>query len=916
MAIKVKMAGNRPRTAPRGPLRPGSRKPAPPHHLTLGDPIVKILVAAFLVSGILLMAVFAFFYVKYEGIVDRRMSGQLFNNAAKIYARSQTVAVGDKTSLPEVISYLRRAGYSEQGKETDSPVGSFRVTGSSLEIMPGGESFHSTDSATLRFDAGKVSSIALSGKGAKDLNAYELEPQMITSLFGSQDRSKRQLVTFDEIPNNLVNAVVAIEDRRFFQHSGVNYYRLMEAAATDIMHGHRGQGGSTLTMQLSRGFFLSPEKTMKRKLTEMLIAIELEQKFSKQRIFQMYANQVPMGQRGSFSINGFGEAARAYFGKDMKDLTLPECALLAGIIQRPSYLSPYRHPERALERRNLVLDSMVETGAITREQADRAKATPLNLATPNVEASDAPYFVDLVKDQLSSQYSDSELNEQAMRIYTTLDPDLQRAAADAVEVGMKLVDEQVLKQRTHKIKTGAATATTVDSGPLPQVAVVVLDPHTGEVLALIGGRNYGQSQLDHAVAKRPTGSIFKPFVYAAAINTALTGQMISVGHTAADTGGNAPPSVDVTRPPAIFTPATLVDDEQVSIAFGDQVYEPRNYHEAFHGEVTARYALAMSLNNATVRVAEGVGFGAVASLAKAAGITSVAATPSIALGSYGASPLEMSGAYTVFSNGGTRLSPMMVKSIRDAHGAVLNDFHDDPKNVLDPRVAYVMTTMMESVIDSGTGYPVRARGFTAPAAGKTGTSHDAWFAGYTSNLLCIVWVGNDDYTDIKLAGGTTAAPIWAEFMKRAQKIPRYSDMKGFSAPSGVVDLQIDKVTNRLATPACPQTYYVAFIAGTEPKQTCEDSFSDRRGIFGKILGLGSPQPAAPPPTTNGLPSTAANSPATDPQAAAPAPGNPAAEPKKKKGFFSKVFGGKGGDKPQKDPAANSSLEKGNQPTPK
>ncbi len=850
------MAGNRPRTAPRGPSRPGSRKPAPSHHLNLGDPIVKTLVAAFLVSGILLMAVFAFLYVKYEGIVDRRMSGQIFNNAAKIYARPQIVDVGDKTSEQEVISYLRRAGYTEQGKENDSPIGRFRATGTSLEIMPGEESFHSSDTATLRFEAGKVSSITLSGRTGQTLNAYELEPQMITSLFGSEDRSKRQIVTFDQIPNNLVNAVIAIEDRRFFQHSGVNYYRLMEAGVTDILHGHRGQGGSTLTMQLSRGFFLTPEKTMKRKLTEMLIAIELEQKFSKPRIFEMYANQVPMGQRGSFSINGFGEASRAYFGKEMKDLTLPECALLAGIIQRPSYLSPYRHPERALERRNLVLDSMVETEAITRDQADRAKATPLNLAAPNVEASDAPYFVDLVKDQLSSQYNESELNEQAMRIYTTLDPDLQRAAADAVEVGMKVVDEQVLKQRTHKTKVGTTTETTVDSGPLPQVAVVVLDPHTGEVLALVGGRNYGQSQLDHAVAKRPTGSIFKPFVYAAAINTALTGQMISVGHSAPETGGNAPPTVDTSGAPAIFTPATLVDDEQVSIAYGDQVYEPRNYHEAFHGEVTARYALAMSLNNATVRVAQGVGFGAVASLAKAAGITSVAATPSIALGSYGASPLEMSEAYTVFGNGGTRLSPMMLKSIRDAHGAVLNDYHNDPKTVLDPRVAYVMTTMMQSVIDSGTGYPVRARGFTAPAAGKTGTSHDAWFAGYTSNLLCIVWVGNDDYTDIKLAGGTTAAPIWAEFMKRAQKIPRYSDMKPFSAPSGVVDLQIDKVTNRLATPSCPQTYYVAFIAGTQPTQTCEDSFADHRGVFSRILGLGSPEPAPPPTTTNGLPPTA------------------------------------------------------------
>jgi penicillin-binding protein 1B len=876
------------------------------------------MVAGFLIAGILFLATFAFLYVKYEGIVDRRMSGQIFSNTAKIYARPQIVQVGDKLNVAEVAGYLRRSGYSEHGKEAQSPVGQFRVYASSIEVMPGEESFHAAERATIRFESGKVSSISLAGRGSQSASAYELEPQMITSLFGSQDRSKRQLVTFNEVPKDLVNATVAIEDRRFFQHSGVNYYRLTEAAATDIFHAHRGQGGSTLTMQLSRGFFLTPEKTIKRKLTEMLIAMELEQKFSKQRIFEMYANLVPMGQRGSFSINGFGEASRAYFNKDIKDLTLPECALLAGMIQRPSYLSPYRHPERALERRNLVLDSMVETGAITREQAERAKATPLKLATPNAEASDAPYFVDLVKDQLSNQYNETELNEQDMRIYTTLDPDLQTAAAEAVEVGMKLVDEQVIKQRTHKTKVGtgtnAKTEVKVDSGPMPQVAVVVLDPHSGEVLALVGGRNYGISQLDHAVAKRPTGSIFKPFVYAAAINTALTGQMISVGHVEPETGGNAPPNIDTSGVPAIFTPATLVDDSQVSIAYKDEVYEPRNYHETFHGEVTARYALAMSLNNATVRVADGVGFGAVASLAKAAGIASVRATPAIALGAYDASPLEMAGAYTVFGNGGTRISPIMMKSVRDARGGLLSDYHTDSKGVLDPRVAYVMTTMMQSVIDNGTGYPVRARGFTAPAAGKTGTSHDAWFAGYTSNLLCVVWVGNDDYTDIKLAGGTTAAPIWAEFMKRAQKIPRYSDMKGFPAPSGVVQVQLDKVTNRLATSACPQTYYVAFIAGTEPKQNCEQAFADHRNFFSKILGLGAPPVSPPPPTTNGpVQAPPGSSAAQDPYA--PAGNTVPAEQKKKKGFFGRIFGGKGNDQNQKGTPANSSPDQGNKPPP-
>ncbi len=321
----------------------------------------------------------------------------------------------------------------------------------------------------------------------------------------------------------MVQAVLAIEDRRFFEHSGVNFVRTAEAVWEDVLRQRRAQGGSTLTQQLARGFFLTPEKSIKRKLTEMLIAEELEQKFSKKQIFEFYANWVDLGQRGSFAISGFAEASKAYFNRDLKDISLPEAALLAGLIQRPSYLSPYRHPERALERRNLVLESMVETHAITREQADKAKAVPLKLAPPNVEASDAPYFVDMVRDQLISKFNENELNDQSYRIYTTLDPDLQKAAAQSVEMGIKLVDEQVKKLRTRKVKVGKKFETTVAPGPQAQVAMVVLDPHSGAVLALVGGRDYGWSQLNHAVAKRPTGSIFKPFVYAAAMNTALDG---------------------------------------------------------------------------------------------------------------------------------------------------------------------------------------------------------------------------------------------------------------------------------------------------------------------------------------------------------------------------------------------------------
>lgn len=849
----------------------------------LSDPLVKTALAVFVAGSVLLLAVFAHYYVRYERMIDRRLRGQLFSNSARIYARPRAVAVGQKADPDEIAAELRRAGYSPVGKG-ESPLGNYRLLERGIEIRPGPESYHNQDGAVIRISDGKVERIVGLGEAdGKPIGEYELEPLLITSL-DTEQRSKRQLVQYKDIPKVLVDAVLAIEDRRFFQHGGVNFLRLLEAAYIDLREGGaRRQGGSTITMQVSRAFFLNREKTLKRKAAEILIAIELDQKLTKQQIFELYANMVDLGQRGSFTISGFAEAARAYFNKDLQSLTLPEAALLAGMVQRPSYLNPYRHPERALDRRNLVLEAMVETGAINREQADRAKATPLKLAAPNVEASDAPYFIDLVKDSLLSRYSERDLAENSYRIYTTLDPDLQRAAAEAVEVGIKKIDEQVQKLRTRKVKVGkgknARMETKVLPGPEAQVALIAMDPKSGEVLALVGGRNYGMSQLNHAVARRPTGSVFKPFVFAAAINSAIAGD----GTT------------------ALWTPASLIEDAPTTFTYGDQIYEPRNYKDEYHGMVSARFALAHSLNNATVKLAEEVGYENVATLARAAGLTSVKPTPAMALGAYDATPMEVAAAYTVFANNGVRISPIMVTSLRDARGNPVETFRTDKTPVLDPRVAYVMTSMMEGVINNGTAYPVRAMGFNAPAAGKTGTSHDGWFAGYTSNLLCIVWVGFDDYSDLRLSGAYTAAPIWGEFMKRAVKLPQYSDVKDFSQPEGVVDVRLDKVTNRLATASCPDVYSVAFIAGTEPKDTCDQVPGEHRGFLSRILGLGSPSPppaaaAVPTPPRPSQPLRPGQQPSTT--VAGKTPAQPGEQPKKKKGFFGKIVGIFSGDDQQ------------------
>jgi penicillin-binding protein 1B len=833
VAIKIKI----PRKGTNGAGNGGKARSG----LTTRDPVVRAAVIIFLVVAIGLGGVFCYFYIKYDRIIAQRFRSPVFSNSAKIYALPRTVHDGDKIDAKEIAALLRRAGYSD--KDGQSPLGTFHLVSDGIEITPGAESYHSPEAAHIAIQGGQVDKIVSRGN---ELSAYELEPQLVTALFDSGQRSKREVVKYSDIPKVMVDAVLAIEDRRFFEHSGVNFIRMFEAGWIDLTRQRHEQGGSTITMQLSRGFFLTPEKTVRRKLTEMLIAEEMEQKFSKQQIFEFYGNWVNLGQRGSFAISGFAEASQAYFNRDLKDITLPEAALLAGIIQGPSRLSPYRHPERALERRNLVLDSMVETHAITREQAEKAKAAPLKLAPPNVEASDAPYFVDMVRDALINRFNEHDLNDQSYRIYTTLDPDLQKAAAQAVETGMKLVDEQVTKMRTKKVKVGKKIETTVAPGPQAQVAMIVLDPHTGAVLALVGGRDYGFSQLNHALSKRPTGSIFKPFVYAAAMNTALDGST------------------------TVITPASTVTDAPTSFAYGDQIYEPRNYKEEYHGDVTLRYALAMSLNNATVKLAEEVGYDKVADLAKSAGITSVKATPAMALGSYEAAPLDMAGAYTSFANNGARLSPILVNSVRNAKGDVVANFKTDQRQVLDPRIAYVMTNMMEGVINNGLGYTaVRLRGFTLPAAGKTGSSHDGWFAGYTSNLLCIVWVGYDDYSDLRITGAMTAAPIWTEFMKKASALPQYADMKEFSQPTGVVDVQLDKATNRLATPTCPDDYVAAFIAGTEPHETC-DQQSAVAGFFNRFFGGGA-KPLPPTQAANGQ----------DQQNA---------DAQKKKGFFGKIAG--------------------------
>ncbi len=737
----------------------------------------------FIVAGVT-----AYYWVSYGRMIDQRLSGHIEQTTARIYAAPMKISTGEALTVEGLANHLQRAGYSELDV-TGTP-GRYVLHGNEIEIRPSSESyFGGKNRIVVHFSGKEIQNIHSMDSGAL-LDSAEVEPELLSSLF-DDSREKRRAINFNDIPKVLRDAVLSVEDRRFFEHPGIDAIRILGAAWADLRHGARVQGGSTISMQVARSFFFSTDRTWRRKIAETVVALELERRFSKQQIFELYANEIYLGNRGSFAIHGFGEASLAYFNKDVRDVTLPEAAFLAGIIHAPNrYSTAERRPERAVEARDRALLSMTENDAITAEQARDAKKVPLQIVGAGLEGSTAPYFVDMVKEHLLDHFSEADLLSQSFRVYNTLDPDLQHAASEAVDIGIKNVDTQLARRYARWRKAG-------EQVPQAQVAIVVLDPHTGEIKALVGGRDYGESQLNHVLARRQPGSAFKPFVYAAAFDSA----------------------VDGVQP--IVTPATTVMDEPTTFDFDGKEYTPNNYGEEFKGKVTLRQALTQSLNVATVKVAEMVGYTRISDMAHQFGLDpSIQPTPSMALGAYEMTPLEVAAGYTIFANEGVRAEPMFIRDVVNSSGDSLERNTPHTRRALDPRVSYLVTNMMEDVINHGTGATVRARGFTAPAAGKTGTSRDGWFAGYTSNLLAIVWVGFDDNRDLGLSGANAPAPIWAEFMKRAVTLPAYRDVQAFEMPPGVVQVTIDPESMQLATPECPITREEVYIQGTEPTEFC------------------------------------------------------------------------------------------------
>ena len=740
---------------------------------------------------LLFTLVVSYYYVVFSRMIDARMHGEFQRTDPRIFARPLTVRRGQRVTQQAMIDRLNDLGYAQR-----SPVeqpGQFAIGRDALAVIPRAGD-HPNE--TIRFvfapltpkgGGGGLQAIESVSK-KKGLEAVELDAPLLTALV-VEAREKRRDVPLSAIPPRMIQAVLAIEDRRFYDHSGVDWIGTTRAVLTNMLGTRKySGGGSTLTQQLVKNTFLTSmwgmakarEKDPRRKFTEWLMSIALERRLSKDKVLELYLNDVDLGQRGSFSIRGVPEAARLFFGKDVSNLSLAEAATIAGIIQAPSRYAPFNYPDRARDRRNVVLNSMSEAGFISADAANRTQREPLQVVARALE-SEAPYFVDYLQGELSERTKATG----PVDIYTTLDLHLQRIAQDAVRDGLTRVDGMLSKRRPR----------------FPQAALIAIDPRTGEILAMVGGRSYNQSQYNRAVtAKRQPGSVFKPFVYLAAFEKAQ-----QEGRT------------DI-------TPGTIVVDEPTTFTFNNQIWEPKNYDNEYDGPITLRRALAHSRNIATIKLAESTGFESVAALWRRFGIgTPPKGYPSIALGVFEASPLEMATAYTVFPNGG-EIKPLrgLIRIVGDGKNLPIDPLTG--KNVAHKDTTFLVTNMMRSVLNEGTAASARGNGFTLDGAGKTGTTNDlrdAWFVGFTPELLTVVWVGLDDNQALGLSGAQAALPIWTQFMSRALA---GHPSTAFDVPPGIVFVDIDKDTGKLAGPDCPKVFREAFLAGTEPTEICHDHY--------------------------------------------------------------------------------------------
>jgi penicillin-binding protein 1B len=708
-----------------------------------------------------------------------RLTERVLPTPSRVYARPLVVVPGQPLGVAAISAHLERAGYRRTAQGASLVAGTFKRDGDQLIVgrrafrYPDGEDAGGNVILTLGKN-GRVESVR-DGDGGY-LESVFLEPEVIGSLFG-EDEEDRILVPLERIPQVLQDAVLVTEDRRFAFHPGVDPVRIAGAALENAREGRVVEGGSTLTQQLVKNVYLSPERTFSRKLREMAIAVWISLRYSKSEVLEAYLNQIYLGQDGGRSINGVARASRFYFDKHLSALSPADAALLAGIIQAPSALSPFRNPERAKERRNLVLGLLLEEGTIDEETHATAVAAPLGVKREARPARFAAHYVDFVRGRLQQRFAEDELERDGFEVFTTLDGTYQRAADDAVARGLRELEKNYPKLRRKK-------------SPL-QAALVALDPGSGDVIAWVGGRDYATAPFDRAnLARRQPGSVFKPLVAMAAITAPERGR---------------------------FTLATILEDEPLEMVIDGESWAPSNHDSKHRGAVTLREALEDSLNVPFARLGMEVGLVHVAETARRAGVTSpLRPIPSLSLGAFEMTPLEVATAYGSLASGGFAHRPRTTLAIVEPDG---NARRGDPfveERVFSETETFLITSGLEGVVDRGTGKTLRRMGFSGPFAGKTGTTNDfrdAWFVGYTHDLVVVVWVGFDDGARVGLTGARAALPIVGHFLNDALEgrtpVP-------FARPAAIVSAEIHAESGLLATERCPGETEI-FLPGTAPK---------------------------------------------------------------------------------------------------
>ena len=732
--------------------------------------LLKILIALSIVLFISFSGYVAYLTVT----IQERLSQRKWSIPSRVYSDSDYLFPGKKVSKSDFVEMLKLRGYKQYSHRPQRPGGYWSGRGW-VEVYLRDFQYPDRNFEGFRlkvtFTRNRIRSLK---KNNRPLNLVEIEPVEIAQLFGPQ-RESRYLVSYDQLPKYLIDAVVTIEDKRFFEHRGIDWRGILRALWVDIKHRSVVQGGSTLTQQLVKNYFLEPKRSFVRKAKEAVMSIIIETLYSKEEILEMYMNEIYMGQKGGVSINGMGEASRYFFGHGVSDLTLGEAATLAGIIRAPNYYSPFSNPELAKKRRNLVLEKMLKAGKISREEYEEALAEPVVPSRIPSPVRKAPYYVDFLKRQLQELYPKKVLTSMGLRIFTTLNPYFQMCARKALREELSRLE----KEYPALVPKG-------DQQPL-QAAMVVVQPKTGAILAMVGGRDYRYSSFNRAVdAHRQPGSAFKPFVYLAALDE--------------------------------FTPVSMLEDEPVKYRVGGKTWVPRNYDGKYHGRVTVRTALEQSLNAATVNMAMEVGLNKIIDTVKQLGVKSeLKPYPSLTLGAFEMTPLELARAYCVLANEGQIPYLLTLRDVVNEKGEVEEKRNIGFKTICSPAKAFVITKMLEGVVQYGTGRRLKSYGITFPCAGKTGTTsdyRDAWFAGYTSDILVVVWVGYDDNRNTHLSGSRGALPIWANFMNR---IKNRINPRPFVMPPGVVSVWVKVNVDWPPSWQRPVAYEEYFLKGTEPR---------------------------------------------------------------------------------------------------